>query len=466
MSPEEWERSQAAPKKVMSPAEWEASQEPSRYDKAVSRAAGMGPLERLQVGGAEAAMNMGSSLYSAAKGGLQGAMNWLGSDEPSNVEPAAKIIEDTAQADTYQPRTAAGKVGAQVAALPLALASQGAGDIGRRFGGMTGELYGDKEQREIAGQSIGEVVPQAVATVAGGRSVMKPAADLQRSAQAGWNEGRAAKAAAQAETAAAEGPKPGILKQALQFASDVKFPIAGAIVGKMLSALGTKIAGPSAPVTTQSIRAGGHIIGRHLASAAERAQAVATEAKIAKANEVHPDLLVSRAQAKALRDEIAIAKSKNQVEKLAAKKAALEVEKAEKAKAVDDIPHSTPEEQSVARAKAAELKAKQMKPTVKASEVDLAKGAAADEAMAKMLEEEMGLTPKEETPRMGPVVSKPTQVKAATRRDVIAAEVEKAAVPEKTKKPRGSKASKVTKPVLTKEEKAAKIAALANFGKE
>jgi hypothetical protein len=176
--------------------------------------------------------------------------------------------------------------------------------------------------------------------------------------------------------------------------------------------------------------------------------------------------LVSRAQAKALRDEIAIAKSKNQVEKLAAKKAALEVEKAAKAKAVDDIPHSTPAEQSVRRAKAAELKARQMKPTVKASEVDLAKGAATDEAMAKMLEEEMGLTPKEETPRMGPVVSKPTRVKAATRRDVIAAEVEKAAVPEKTKKPRGSKASKVTKPVLTKEEKAAKIAALANFGKE
>lgn len=113
----------------------------------------------------ETALNLASGIGSSIVGGWRGlaALATGGS-----LDDAQKAIEDTQRDYTYQPRTGIGKLGSELATVPLTAAKAGTSAIG----GAIGERI-NGEQGRIAGESIGNVLPDVAATFAGGRAAFK-----------------------------------------------------------------------------------------------------------------------------------------------------------------------------------------------------------------------------------------------------------------------------------------------------
>lgn len=110
----------------------------------------------------EAGTNIATSIPAMAAGGLHGIGAMLTGSSP---EEAARKTQETQSALTFQPRTEEGNAAAQVAALPMELASKGTGYIGGKVGGLFGN--------EAAGQTIGETIPPIAGTLFGGYSALK-----------------------------------------------------------------------------------------------------------------------------------------------------------------------------------------------------------------------------------------------------------------------------------------------------
>lgn len=108
-----------------------------------------------------------SGLAGAAAGGIAGL---AGAALPGPEGQGVEWLRETQKALTYKPRTSAGELISSLSAEPMELASKVAGTIGGKVGARI------SPKAEIAGQSIGEVVPAAAATLLGGKYALKQAA--------------------------------------------------------------------------------------------------------------------------------------------------------------------------------------------------------------------------------------------------------------------------------------------------
>ena len=124
------------------------------------------PLVDTGLGIGEAGLSMATGTLASALGGIRGIAN-LAVGEPAEV--AAQKVQETQQAMTYAPRTAAGKLTTEVAGAPLALASELGGAAGGAIGGLAGE------KGRIAGEALGEFLPQAAATLLPGAQALRGA---------------------------------------------------------------------------------------------------------------------------------------------------------------------------------------------------------------------------------------------------------------------------------------------------
>lgn len=111
---------------------------------------------------AEAGTNLATGLGASAVGGLRGLYSLATGDTAAE---AARKTQATQEALTYTPRSAPGAAAARVVALPMELAAQGVGAVGGKIGGLMGN--------EALGQTIGENLPAAVATIAGGPAALR-----------------------------------------------------------------------------------------------------------------------------------------------------------------------------------------------------------------------------------------------------------------------------------------------------
>lgn len=128
---------------------------------------------KLFIGAGETALNLASGVGSTVAGGIRGLWNGVsalanGKSFDNAVEIGAKSVEDTQHDFTYQPRTGVGKLGSELATVPIMAAKSAlteiGGDIGQAVNGAQGRL---------AGESLGNVAPDVAATLLGGRAAMR-----------------------------------------------------------------------------------------------------------------------------------------------------------------------------------------------------------------------------------------------------------------------------------------------------
>lgn len=125
------------------------------------------------IGVGETALNAATGLGSTVVGGLAGAGRFAynlaaGEGLDKSADLATQTINKVQQAGTYQPRTAAGRLGSEVIAAPFVAARQ----AGTAAGGTIGEAINGQQGR-IAGEAIGGVTPDVIATLAGGVGALK-----------------------------------------------------------------------------------------------------------------------------------------------------------------------------------------------------------------------------------------------------------------------------------------------------
>lgn len=116
---------------------------------------------------AEAGSNMVTGLGSSALGGLAG-LSTLATG--GGFDKATERIEGIQEGLTTQPKTEEGKTAAHIAAYPVEINTRAMGEMGRRFDEMLGN-------EGPALENIGKVIPGAVATVLGGRPVLRAAGE-------------------------------------------------------------------------------------------------------------------------------------------------------------------------------------------------------------------------------------------------------------------------------------------------
>lgn len=131
-------------------------------------APGVGILE----GVAQTASGLGSSVVGGLSGLARTGYNLLaGEGVDESVRLGAQTSAAVQNAGTYQPRTAGGQVVSDILSVPFNAAKAGAssvgGDIGQAINGKKGRLIGE---------SIGDITPDVVGTIAGGRGALKAAA--------------------------------------------------------------------------------------------------------------------------------------------------------------------------------------------------------------------------------------------------------------------------------------------------
>ena len=112
----------------------------------------------------ETAATMGSGIFSSAVGGVAGLGTLLGTGDN---QKATDVIRSLQERFTYQPRSESGKRGVEALNLPFDVAREGT----KYVGGKVGKLAGN----ELAGEAIGEIVPDVAATLLMGRSALKNA---------------------------------------------------------------------------------------------------------------------------------------------------------------------------------------------------------------------------------------------------------------------------------------------------
>lgn len=119
----------------------------------------------LFTGAGETALNMASGIGSSIVGGWRGLAKLA---TGGSLDDAVKASQDIQQDYTYQPRTGVGKLGSEILSLPVNIAKSAAtsmgGDIGQAVNG---------DQGRIAGEAIGNVLPDVATTLMGGRAAFK-----------------------------------------------------------------------------------------------------------------------------------------------------------------------------------------------------------------------------------------------------------------------------------------------------
>jgi hypothetical protein len=189
----------------------------SQYSDAMLKDMANGKPMATTTGLLEGAGNIVSGLGATAVGGLaglaRGAYNLAtGESFQKSSDLAQQTIEDVQKAGTYQPRTNAGKLVAELASVPGAalheMGSSVGGDIGQYVGGAQGK---------IAGQAIGGAVPDIGGAVLGGRAALKaagpriaPTEQPPAAATATGPQSAGAAAANFSSQAAAEGATPAV----------------------------------------------------------------------------------------------------------------------------------------------------------------------------------------------------------------------------------------------------------------
>ncbi len=120
------------------------------------------------IGPAETALNAATGIGSSIVGGFRGLAQLA---TGGSLQDAVKASQDTQHNYTYEPRTGIGKLGTDALQAPLVVAK----DVTKGIGGAVGEAI-NGEQGRIAGESIGDVVPDVAATLLGGRAIARGAA--------------------------------------------------------------------------------------------------------------------------------------------------------------------------------------------------------------------------------------------------------------------------------------------------
>ncbi len=119
----------------------------------------------LLTGAGEAAVNMATGIGSSIAGGWRGLATLA---TGGSLDDAAKASQETQHDYTYQPRTGVGKLGAELLAVPLNIVKS----AGTAIGGDIGQAI-NGEQGRLAGEAIGNALPDVGATIAGGRAAFK-----------------------------------------------------------------------------------------------------------------------------------------------------------------------------------------------------------------------------------------------------------------------------------------------------
>lgn len=172
------------------------------------------------VGVLEGAANAVTGLGSSAVGGIAGGARFLynlasGEGVDKSADLAEQTLNKVQQAGTYQPRTNAGKLVADIVSVPGAALHE----MGSSVGGDIGQAINGKQGR-IAGEAIGGFAPDAAGVVMGGRGALNmarggaiPLATMQGDAApppTGSLQSIGAAAAKPSSVAAAEGASPAV----------------------------------------------------------------------------------------------------------------------------------------------------------------------------------------------------------------------------------------------------------------
>ncbi len=190
------------------------------------------PLRK--IGGiAEAGAQMLTGIPAAAIGGLRGLGGLATGESGEEATAAAQALQ---RGLTYEPRLEEGQRAAEIAAMPMELASKAAGWAGSQS--EIARLLGPKAQ--AAAETIGEVAPAIAGTLYGGRAALKSASVKPPTAPAPV---RAIRDVARTRT------KAGQQKLAEQYLRDLTTPEEATKVVSALERRGTEMV-PGSPVTS------------------------------------------------------------------------------------------------------------------------------------------------------------------------------------------------------------------------
>ena len=149
-----WERKAEQPVEPQKPAVSVPAAEPTPVSPLASPV--MTGLKKLGKGVGESALQMATGAAGQVAGGLYGLGSALAG---TGREESADRVRRLEEALTYQPRTTEGQYAVEKMGIPFEIAAKGVGKVGATIGGL---LAG--EQGRVAGESIGEVLPQVAMT--------------------------------------------------------------------------------------------------------------------------------------------------------------------------------------------------------------------------------------------------------------------------------------------------------------